>query len=134
MLRHRVAAAAEPDETARRRPHRFADVEARRRHWQSAAAHLVEASRLSPGDPAAAQRRVLRAVVWTVLRGDAATAATFARDRAAFAPGPLRDAVLGSLAIAADDPAAAQAAARDAWRGTRSTTPPIAERRSRSSR
>ena len=61
VLRHRVAAAAEPDEglaedlTAVRR------AEARRQAWQSAAAHLVEASRLSP-DPGEAQRRVLRAV------------------------------------------------------------------------
>ena len=65
VLRHRVAAAAEPDEALAADLTRFADCEARRQSWQSAAAHLVSASRLSP-DPSEAQRRVLRAVVWTM--------------------------------------------------------------------
>ena len=96
-----------PDEQLADDLTRFADAEARRQAWQSAAAHLVEASRLSP-DPDEAQRRVLRAVVWTLLRGDAATAASFAARSRRFAAGPLRDVVLGSLAMAADDPATAE--------------------------
>ena len=54
-LRHRVAAAAEPDEVLAADLTRFADREASRQSWQSAAAHLVSASRLSP-DPGEAQR------------------------------------------------------------------------------
>ena len=60
VLRHRVAAAAEPDEALAADLTAFADREARRQSWESAAAHLVSASRLSP-DPKQAQRRVLRA-------------------------------------------------------------------------
>jgi len=124
-LRHRVAATAEPDEALAADLTRFADAEAERGHWQSASAHLVEASRLSPGD-AAAQRRCLQAVVWTLLRGDAATAATFAREVGTFEPGALRDAVLGSLAIAEDDPGTAQALLESAWSRVDDTTDPDA--------
>jgi DNA-binding CsgD family transcriptional regulator len=102
-LRHRVAAATEPDERLAADLTRFADDEAGRQSWLSAAAHLQDAAVLSP-DPHEAQRRVLRAVIWTLLRGDAATAVSFAERLAAFAPGPMRDAALGALATAADDP------------------------------
>ena len=55
---------------------------------------------------------MLRAVVWMVLRGDAATAATFASEIGSYEPGPLRDAAQGALATAADDPLAAERVAR----------------------
>jgi DNA-binding CsgD family transcriptional regulator len=113
-LRHRVAAAAEPDEALAVDLTRFADREASRQSWQSAAAHLVSASRLSP-HPGEAQRRVLQAVVWMMLRGDAATAATYADVVASYAAGPLRDAVLGSLAMAAENPATAEQLLTRAW-------------------
>ena len=54
---------------------------------------------------------MLQAVVWTIVRGDAAAAAAFADEIAGYPDGPLRDVVLGSLAMAAEDPAAAEAAA-----------------------
>ncbi|MGI5133129.1 helix-turn-helix transcriptional regulator [Pseudonocardia sp. CA-107938] len=114
ILRHRVAAAAEPDDELAADLTRFADAEAERQAWQSASAHLVDASRLSTA-PAEAQRRVLQAVEWTLLRGDAASASPFAQEIATFPPGPLRDAVLGSLATAADDPAAAEHLLATAW-------------------
>ena len=114
-LRHRVAAAVEPDERLAADLTGFADAEARRQAWQSAAAHLVDASRLSP-DPDEARRRVLQAVVWTVLRGDASTAAGFRAELESFPPEPLREAVLGALATAADDPATAQRLLTGAWR------------------
>jgi DNA-binding CsgD family transcriptional regulator len=114
-LRHRVAAAVEPEERLATDLTAFADAEARRQAWQSAAAHLVEASRLSP-DPEEARRRVLQAVVWTVLRGDAGTASGFRAEVESFPAGPLRDAVLGALATAADDPVTAQRLLADAWR------------------
>ena len=114
-LRHRIAAATEPNEQLAADLTRFADSEARRQAWQSAAAHLVDASRLSP-DPREARRRVLRAVLWTVLRGNAGTAASFRAEIESFPHEPLRDAVLGSLATAADDPVTADRLLARAWR------------------
>ncbi len=116
VLRHRVAAATEPDEQLADELTRFADAEAHRHAWPSAAAHLVDASRLSP-DPDEAQRRVLRAVVWTLLRGDAGLAATFRGEIESFPSGPLRDAVRGALATVSDDPATAQRLLTRAWDG-----------------
>jgi DNA-binding CsgD family transcriptional regulator len=115
-LRHRVAATTQPDPALAADLTRLAEAEAGRQAWQSAATHLVEASRVSPADEQA-ERRVLLAVVWTLLRGDAATAATFAGEVAAFAPGPLRAAVLGALATAADDPQGAGRLLEGAWAG-----------------
>ncbi|MCW2720089.1 helix-turn-helix transcriptional regulator, partial [Pseudonocardia sp.] len=114
VLRHRVAAAAEPDEHLAADLTRFADEEARRQAWQSASAHLLDAARLSP-DPREAQRRVLRAVIWTLLRGDAATAVAVADRVDTFEPGPMRDAALGALATAADDPDRAARLLGAAW-------------------
>jgi DNA-binding CsgD family transcriptional regulator len=109
-----VAAAAEPDALLADELTRFADAEASRQAWQSAAAHLVDASRLSP-DPAEAQRRVLRSVVWTLLRGDALTASAFAAEVAGYPDSPLREAALASLATAADDPQTAERLLAAAW-------------------
>ncbi len=50
-----------------------------------------------------------------MLRGDAANAATVAGEIATYAPGPLRDVVLGSLAMAADDPVTAEGLLTTAW-------------------
>jgi ATP/maltotriose-dependent transcriptional regulator MalT len=58
---------------------------------------------------------MLRAVVWTLLRGDAATAGTFTHQVASFAPGPMRDAALGALATASDDPDTAERLLAAAW-------------------
>jgi DNA-binding CsgD family transcriptional regulator/tetratricopeptide (TPR) repeat protein len=113
-LRHRVAAAVGPDTRLADDLTRFADGEAHRQAWQSAAAHLVDASRLGL-DPAEAQVRILRAVVWTLLRGDAATATAFAAEIATFPAGPRRDAALGAIAIAADDLAVAERLLGSAW-------------------
>ncbi len=125
VLHHRVAAAAEPDEELAADLSRFADAQARRQDWQSAAAHAVGASRLSP-DPGSAQRRVLRAVIWTMLRGDAANAADYAADAGTYEPGPLRDVVLGSLAMAADDPVTAERLLTEAWRTSAPSADPEA--------
>ncbi len=126
VLRHRVAAALEPDEQLADELTRFAEGEIRRQAWQSGSAHLVAASRLSP-DPAEGQRRVLRAVVWTLLRGDASTAATFRTEIESFPRGPLRDAVLGALATAADDAATAERLLTAAWEHRGSSPDPEVE-------
>ena len=116
-LRHRIAAAPEPDEALATDLLRFADREAARHAWLSAAGTLISASRLSP-DPGDAQRRALKAVVWTMLRGDAATAAGFAAEIQSTASGLLRHLVFGWLAMASDDPAAAEPLLAAAWTTT----------------
>ncbi len=115
-LRHRVAAATEADDGLAGDLTRFADAEAARQAFQSGAAHLVTAARLS-SDPRQAHRKVLRAVVWMVLRGDAATATTFASEIETYEEGPLRDLALGSIAMASDDPPTAEDLLGRAWAG-----------------
>ena len=63
----------------------------------------------------------MRAMVWTVLRGDAATARGFAAEIAAFAGGPLRDLVLGAVAETSDEPATAARLLESAWRAVEHT-------------
>ena len=102
VLRHRVAAATGPDEDLAADLTDFAERAQRRFDWKSAAMHLVSASRLSL-DPQTARRRVLWALVWTLLRGDAAAAGDLADEVASYPPDPLRELVLGGLAMAAED-------------------------------
>jgi len=102
-LRHRVAAATGPDDQLAADLTDFAERAQRRFDWKSAAVHLVSASRLSR-DAAQARRRVLWALIWTLLRGDAAAAADLADEVASYPPDPLRDLVLGGMAMAAEDP------------------------------
>ncbi|WP_214370551.1 ATP-binding protein [Pseudonocardia sp. H11422] len=113
-LRHRVAAAASEDVDLAADLSRFAEREAARQAWPSAAAHLVEASRLSTARDER-EGRLLRAVDWMLLTGDAANATTFAKEISAFAGGPLRDSVLGSLAMAGGDTVAAEGLLTAAW-------------------
>jgi DNA-binding CsgD family transcriptional regulator len=113
-LRHRVAAATARDAALAGDLARFAEREARRQAWPSAAAHLVEAARLAP-DPAEERRMLLSAVSWLLQTGDAATAETFAPSVRNFPGSPLRDSVLGSLAMARGEPAAAEAFLKSAW-------------------
>ncbi len=113
-LRHRVAAATGPDERLAADLTAYAERAQRRFDWKSAAAHLVSASRLS-SDPVRARRRVLWSAVWTLLRGDAAAAADLTDEITSYPPDPLRDLVLGSLAIAAEDPPRAERLLARAW-------------------
>ena len=125
-LRHRVAAAPAPDVTLCGDLARFAEQEARRQAWPSAAAHLVDAARLAP-DPATGQRMLLSAVSWLLQTGDAATAETFAPSVLNFPGSPLRDSVLGSLAMARGEPAAAETFFKSAWdRCGQDTEPEVA--------
>jgi DNA-binding CsgD family transcriptional regulator/tetratricopeptide (TPR) repeat protein len=113
-LRHRIAATPARDAALSDALARFAEAEALRQSWPSAAAHLVEAARLAP-DPGEEQRLLLRAVSWLLQTGDAATAETFADAIRALPAGPLRDSVLGSLAMARGEPAAAEVLLASAW-------------------
>src|SRR3954469_1095939 len=98
-LRHRVAAAPARDAALSADLARFAEREAQRQAWPSAAAHLVEAARMAP-DPVDEQRMILRAVGWLLQTGDAATAETFSGSIRGLPASPQRDSVLGSLAMA----------------------------------
>lgn len=113
-LRHRMAAADRADDELAAELSRFADEQAARQEFHSGAMHLVAAGRFST-DPRAAHERVLRAVTWMVLRGDAATATTFRSEIAGYESGPLLDLALGALAMAADDPARAEQHLERAW-------------------
>jgi DNA-binding CsgD family transcriptional regulator len=113
-LGHRVAAAPGPDAELADDLAALARREADREAWTSAAAHLVAAARLSP-ERACRQRRLLDAVNWMLLTGDAAQAAAFEPEIAGFAPGPLRDSVLGYLATATRGPAGAEDLLGSAW-------------------
>jgi DNA-binding CsgD family transcriptional regulator len=122
-LRHRVAATSARDATLAADLADFAEREALRQAWPSAAAHLVEAARLSP-DRGDEQRRLLRAVGWLLQNGDAATAETFADGVRALPPGALRDSVLGSLAMARGEPAVAEELLTSAWASCDEVTDP----------
>lgn len=113
-LRHRVAAAALPDEKLAADLEAFARREAARQAWPAATASLVEAARQGPA-PADRERRLLEAVTWMLQNGDAASAAQHRAEVAAFAPGPHRDSVLGALTMAAGRPAEAEVLLRRAW-------------------
>ncbi|WP_395726632.1 AAA family ATPase [Nakamurella sp.] len=115
ILRHRVAAATGPDEALAADLTAYAERAQRRFDWKNAAVHLVSASRLST-EPSRARSRVLWALVWTLLRGDAAGAADLADEVAAYPAGPLRDLVLGGMAMAAEDPVRAGGLLDRAWR------------------
>src|SRR3954468_19914079 len=113
-LRHRVAAAPARDAALSGDLARFAERERAHQAWPSAAAHLVQAARLAP-DPAEERRMLLSAIGWLLQTGDAATAQTFAASVRSFPGSPLRDSVLGSLAMARGEPAAAETFLRSAW-------------------
>lgn len=114
-LRHRVAAATGPDEALAADLNAYAERAQRRFDWKNAAVHLVSASRLSI-EPSRARRRALWALVWTLLRGDAAAAADLADEVATYPAGPLRDLVLGGMAMAAEDPVQAGGMLDRAWK------------------
>src|SRR5918993_338818 len=113
-LRHRVMAVTPPD------PELVSDLDAFARRqatvgaWSGAAWALVEGSRLSP-DRTSREQRLLRAVDAMTGAGDLIQAEAFAREAVAFAPGPLRNAALGYLAVLRGQPVEAERLLRAAW-------------------
>jgi DNA-binding CsgD family transcriptional regulator len=114
VLHHRVAAAPAPDAVLAEDLAAFARAQAREQAWPSAARHLVESARLCP-DREDGRARLLTAVSWMLQTGDAASAEAFAAEARSFPGSPLRDSVLGSLAMAREDPAAAEELLGSAW-------------------
>jgi DNA-binding CsgD family transcriptional regulator len=115
VLHHRVAAAPAPDAALADDLEAFARRAAARQEWPSATWHLVESGRLCP-DRDEGRRRLLTALSWMLQTGDAASAVAFAPELRAMPAGPLRDSVLGTLAMARDDPVAAEEMYDSAWK------------------
>jgi DNA-binding CsgD family transcriptional regulator len=113
-LRHRVAAADPPDDTLAAELSDFAERQSRTGAWAGAASALVEASHLS-STPHRRERYLLRAFDAMIGSGDLVQSAAFAKEIAAFAPGPYRDAALGYLAILNGKPDEAELLLRNAW-------------------
>ncbi len=113
-LRHRVLAAAPPDSGLADELEAFARREARAGAWAGAASTLLEASRLS-ADRERREHLLLRAVDAMIGAGDLIQADAFARQAVGFAPGPLRDATMGYLAVLRGRAGEAEALLRAAW-------------------
>ena len=114
-LHHRVAAADPPDAQLAADLESFARQQDAAGAWADAASALVEGSRMSAAREQREQR-LLHAVNTLASAGDLARADAFAREVVEFAPGPLRDATLGYLAILRGRPAEAHDLLASAWR------------------
>ena len=122
-LRHRVAAATPPDPELADDLDAFARLRTSWGAWASAASALVEASRLSH-DREQREQRLLRAIDAIVSAGDLPQASAFARDVGSFAPGPLRDAALGYLAVLRGRVAEAESLLTMGWERAESAADP----------
>jgi DNA-binding CsgD family transcriptional regulator len=96
-LRHLAAAAPGYDAGLADRLAAFAERKEVGHALPVASLAMVTAARLSP-DRAQREDRLLRAVDWMLVAGDAAHARAFAEDIAGFAEGPRRSSILGQLA------------------------------------
>jgi DNA-binding CsgD family transcriptional regulator len=123
VLHHRVAAAPGRDGMLADDLRAYADRAAKRQEWSSATRHLVESGRLCP-DRAEGRRRLLQALSWMLQAGDAASATAFADELRALPASAQRDNVLGTLAMARDDRAGAEAMYASAWRRCDADTEP----------
>ncbi|RVU27737.1 LuxR family transcriptional regulator [Streptomyces antnestii] len=113
-LRHRIFAASVADAQLADELEEFAAEEAAAGAWSSVADTLIKASRLTP-ESALRQDRMLRATDALVGAGEVAHAATFAPELSSFPPRPLRDAVLGYLAIMRGRAGEAETLLAQAW-------------------
>jgi DNA-binding CsgD family transcriptional regulator/tetratricopeptide (TPR) repeat protein len=96
-LRHLAAAAPGPDGELALRLEALAEQKAASHSLPSAALAMVAAARLSPAREER-EERLLRAVDWLLVAGDAAQARAFAEQIAGFAEGPRRSSIQGQLA------------------------------------
>jgi DNA-binding CsgD family transcriptional regulator len=113
-LRHRAASVATGDEALASELEEFAAREAERGAWARSSSSLAAAGRISVVREEAA-RRLLEGIDSMLYAGDVAQAATFADEIAGYPGGPLRDCVLGFLAMVSSRPAAAERLLLSAW-------------------
>ena len=109
-----MLATAPPDARLADELEAFARREAVAGAWAGAASTLLEASRLS-ADRESREHRLLRGVDAMIGAGDLIQADAFARRAVGFAPGPLRDATMGYLAVLRGRPGEAEALLHAAW-------------------
>ncbi|MEV0704787.1 LuxR C-terminal-related transcriptional regulator [Saccharopolyspora sp. NPDC050389] len=117
-LKHLVAQTPAPDPALADELDDFAARQAGLGAWSVAGQALIDASRLSPAK-ADREHRLVRAVDALVGAGDLAQASAFSAQIESFPPGPLRDAVLGYLAIQRGRPAEAELLLTRAWEACR---------------
>ena len=123
VLRHRIAAAPAADSALADDLVAVAERDVAAGAWPNAATRLVEASRVDP--PGERRHRLLlRAVHLMLISGDVARATGFAAEVAALPGGPLRDSVLGHLAIVSGAPAEAERLLAQAWHACDAGTDP----------
>ncbi|MGC9221121.1 MAG: ATP-binding protein [Solirubrobacteraceae bacterium] len=113
-LRHRAAAMASADDSLAAELDEFAAHETARGAWSRAAASLVQASRLSTTEELAKQR-LLRAVDSMLYHGDIAAASSYEEVVTSMPVSPLRDCVLGFMALSTHRPVAAERLLQRAW-------------------
>lgn len=113
-LRHAYFASPMPDVELARRLEEVATAKAQSGAWAAAADLLVLASRAS-GDREAGGDRLVRAVDAMVGAGDVPRASRFLAELESLRETPLRNAVLGYLAIVRGRPAEAENKLRRAW-------------------
>ncbi|WP_214370373.1 helix-turn-helix transcriptional regulator [Pseudonocardia sp. H11422] len=113
-LWHRVAAVDPPDEGLAGELSAFAERQAAAGAWAGAASALVAASRMSPAREQR-ERRLLRALEILAGAGDLSQVTAFAPEIGGLTTCPLRDAVLGFLAILRGRPEEAERLLRSAW-------------------
>jgi DNA-binding CsgD family transcriptional regulator len=123
-LRHLAAAAVGPDADLATRLESFAQRQAASHALEAAALHMVDAARLSP-DRAHHEKRLLQAVDWMLVDGDAAQARAFAPQIEAFADGSRRASVLGQIAALAGELDEAERRFADAWQRCDPATEPV---------
>ena len=121
-LRHRFEAAHGPDPGLAAKLESVAQGAARQGAWADAASDLLRAARLSR-ERGLAEQRLLTSVQCMLYSGETARAQTFAPEIAAFAPSPLRDAVLGHLTLR-EHPRQSAGLLEDAWRRRGEATDP----------
>ncbi|MEV7013077.1 AAA family ATPase [Streptosporangium sp. NPDC051022] len=114
-LRHRAAAAAGPDEEVARELECLAEEEAEAGRWNAAADHLFTAVPLT-ADTARRERRTCTAVEYQLLGGNVTQARGLTETLESMACTPLRQYVLGRIALATGRRERAEPLLAQAWR------------------
>jgi DNA-binding CsgD family transcriptional regulator/tetratricopeptide (TPR) repeat protein len=122
-LTHLVAQTPGPDAALAEELDDFAARQAELGAWSVAAQALIDASRLSPAK-ADREHRLVRAVDALVGAGDLGPASAYSAQIESFPASPLRDAVLGYLAIQRGRPAEAELLLTRAWEACRPAREP----------
>jgi DNA-binding CsgD family transcriptional regulator len=122
-LDHRAAATPGPDRGLAQEIASLGREEAGRGAWTAASTHLLSASRLNPPGPER-DRLLLEAVLWMMAMGSGSRATMLLPEIEIVAAGPLRDCVLGQMAMLDGRPADAERLLTSAWDHTDASVDP----------